>query len=298
MAEVRDAVDTRLDRRVAIKLMRPAVADQPLVRERFEAEARMAARLSHPNVVAIFDSGEDQGIPFIVMERLSGESLHDRLAAGPMRQADAKAMILDILSALEIAHAAGVLHRDIKPANILDGGNGIWKVADFGIAKALEVTPGASGAVDPTVAGVVLGTPAYLAPERLFGAPATVESDLYSVAVVGYEALAGRRPFEASTIEGWAGAAAGDAVGSRPSCSLARPKSRSFGSPAGVRMMLAGLMSRCRTPQAWAAQSPRVMPRAMPATRSSGTGHPISARLTPAMYSETRYGLPVTSPTR
>jgi serine/threonine-protein kinase len=202
MAQVFAATDTRLDRPVAVKLMRSEVAHQTVVRERFETEARLAARLSHPNVVAVYDSGEEGGIPFIVMERLPGETLADLLAAGPMRVEDARAMLLDVLAALDVAHAAGVLHRDIKPANILEGG-GRWKVADFGIAKAREVTQG-----DATATGLVLGTPAYLAPERLFGAPATVASDLYSVGMVAYEALAGRRPFDAGTAEGWAGVAA------------------------------------------------------------------------------------------
>lgn len=205
MAEVRSAVDTRLERPVAIKLMRPELATQPTIRARFESEARMAVRLSHPNVVVVFDSGEADGIPFIVMERLSGESLQDWLRSGPMRQADVRELGLQVLSALESAHAAGVLHRDIKPANVLVAGDGRWKVADFGIAKALE--PDAS-AGDATATGLVLGTPAYLAPERLFGAPATVASDLYSVGVILYQALTGRRPFETERAEAWAGVVA------------------------------------------------------------------------------------------
>jgi hypothetical protein len=202
MAEVRSATDTRLHRPVALKMMWPEAATQPLVRSRFEAEARLAARLSHPNVVSIFDSGEDEGVPFIVMERLSGETLHDRLLAGPMREDDARTMMLEVLAALETAHAAGILHRDIKPANILEAG-GHWKVADFGIAKALE-TDGS----DHTATGLVLGTPAYLAPERLFGSPASVPADIFAVGVVAYEALTGSKPFHSDTGGSWPGSMA------------------------------------------------------------------------------------------
>jgi serine/threonine protein kinase len=206
MAEVRAGRDTRLDRPVAIKLMRPELAHQPLVRERFESEARLAARLIHPNVVAVFDSGEDQGTPYIVMERLPGDTLHDRLSGGPMSEPDVRQLALEILAALETAHAAGILHRDIKPANVLASGGGHWKVTDFGIAKALEVDQG-----DATATGLVLGTPAYLAPERLFGEAATVASDLFALGVVLYEALTGRRPFGPTSggSETWPGVVAG-----------------------------------------------------------------------------------------
>jgi serine/threonine-protein kinase len=205
MAEVRTAVDTRLERTVAIKLMRPELAVQPVIRARFEAEARMAVRLTHPNVVVVYDSGEADGVPYIVMEHLSGESLADRLRPGPMRQAEVREMGMQVLSALDAAHGVGLLHRDIKPANILVADEGRWKVADFGIAKALEPdnSPG-----DATATGLVLGTPAYLAPERLFGAPATVATDLYSLGVVLYEALTGRRPFETDRPQAWAGVVA------------------------------------------------------------------------------------------
>ena len=207
MAEVRAGQDTRLERPVAVKIMRREVAHQSLVRDRFESEARLAARLMHPNVVSVFDSGEQDGLPYIVMERLPGDTLHDRLARGPMAEADVRELGAEILAGLQTAHAAGILHRDIKPANVLATGNGHWKVTDFGIAKALEVDQG-----DATATGLVLGTPAYLAPERLYGAPATIASDLYSVGVVLYEALAGRRPFEAGP-PGGAGAAGPAGVG-------------------------------------------------------------------------------------
>ena len=199
MADVHAGHDHKLDRPVALKLLRPEFYVQPLVRSRFESEARLAARLTHPNVVSIYDSGEEEGVPYIVMERLPGLTLAHRLAEGPVSEAEARHIGTEVLAALSTAHAAGIVHRDIKPANVLARGDGHWKVGDFGIAKALEADLG-----DATT-GMVLGTPAYLAPERLLGSPATVASDVFAVGVILYEALAGRRPFEgdgASAIAG------------------------------------------------------------------------------------------------
>lgn len=192
MAEVRAGHDLRLDRPVAVKLLRSDIAHQAGVRQRFESEARLAARLFHPNVVAVFDSGEtDEGVPFIVMERLSGQTLYDRLGRGTLSVGEARDLARQVLAALDAAHAAGILHRDVKPGNILVGSESLWKVGDFGIAKAvLDATE------DPTVTVALLGTPAYLAPERLHGSAATVASDLYSVGVVLYETLTGRKPLE------------------------------------------------------------------------------------------------------
>ena len=194
MAEVYDGYDERLHRPVAVKVLRPEVAADPEVRTRFEIEARLAAGLSHPNVVAVFDTGEDDGTPFIVMERLPGETLADRMATGPVDQVWLRRMAGDVLGALGAAHAAGLVHRDVKPGNILLAEDGCAKVADFGIAKSLEVTGG-----DLTGTGLLFGTPAYLAPERLEGHPATERSDLYALGVVLYEALAGAKPFDGPT---------------------------------------------------------------------------------------------------
>lgn len=188
MAEVRDGWDTRLSRPVAIKLLYPGWNADPGLRQRFEAEARAAAALNHPNVVAVHDSGEHHGTPFIVMERLPGRTLADDIAAGPMPQAHVASVLGEVLSALAAAHAIGILHRDIKPGNILVTASGRTKLADFGIAK----TDGAAH----TRTGQVLGTMAYLSPQRLAGHPAAVADDVYAVGVLGYEALTGRRPFD------------------------------------------------------------------------------------------------------
>jgi serine/threonine protein kinase len=199
MAEVWAGRDIRLDRPVAIKVLRAEMDHQPGVRRRFEAEARMAAQLVHPNVVTVFDSGEDRSRPFIVMERLSGWTLRDQLDQGRLSITAVHTLAEQILAALSAAHAAGILHRDIKPGNILIGPDGQWKVADFGIAKAAELP-----AADDTASGLVRGTPAYLAPERFYGAAATVQADLYALGAVLYESLAGHKPLQAPHNGAWA----------------------------------------------------------------------------------------------
>src|SRR5262245_55067684 len=136
MAEVRDGWDVRLGRPVAIKLLHPAFSVQPDNRRRFETEARASAGLNHPHIVAVHDSGDHAGTPFIVLERLSGRTLADELMQGPLSQDRVRAILDDVLSALTASHAAGILHRDIKPANILFTASGEVKVADFGIAKS------------------------------------------------------------------------------------------------------------------------------------------------------------------
>jgi len=192
MAEVRDGWDNRLDRAVAVKLLHPGLVADPESRRRFENEARSAAALSHPNIVAIHDSGEHGGVPFIVMERLPGNTLADLVARDPLPQSVARAVLAQVLAALAAAHRSGILHRDIKPGNILFTSTGMAKVADFGIAKAAD-----SG---HTVAGQIVGTVAYLSPQRLAGEPATPSDDLYAVGAVGYEALTGRRAFPQDTL--------------------------------------------------------------------------------------------------
>ena len=200
MADVYDALDERLARPVAVKLLRPELAAQPDLRRRFEAEAKAAARLTHPNVVAVHDTGEDGGRAYIVMERLPGETLADRIDMGPLDQAWLRRVALEVLAALGAAHSAGIVHRDVKPGNILLSEDGRAKVTDFGIAKAMEPLAG-PGVVDPdlTATGMVIGTPAYLAPERIDGRPATPQSDLYALGVVMYEGLTGRKPFAGTT---------------------------------------------------------------------------------------------------
>ncbi len=187
MAEVRDGWDTRLARPVAIKILHPGIDTRPDNRKRFEAEARAAAALDSTHIVAVHDSGEHNGMPFIVMERLPGESLHDRIAQGPLPQPMVRSVLDDVLMALASAHQGGILHRDIKPANILFTSSGDAKISDFGIAKTAQN--------NLTASGQVFGTMAYLSPDRVRGKPATPADDVYALGVVGYEALTGRRAF-------------------------------------------------------------------------------------------------------
>jgi non-specific serine/threonine protein kinase/serine/threonine-protein kinase len=196
MADVYDGLDERLERPVAVKVLRPDVAAQPDMRRRFEIEARAAAGLSHPNIVAVYDTGEDaDGTPYIVMERLPGTTLLDRLQAGPVEPSWLRLVAGDVLGALAVAHDAGIVHRDVKPANILISSDGCAKVADFGIAKTVEEAGSDTTHLDLTASNLLVGTPAYLAPERLDGEAATPRSDLYSLGVVLYEAATGVKPF-------------------------------------------------------------------------------------------------------
>lgn len=188
MAEVRDAWDQRLGRPVAVKLLYPAVSAQPDTRRRFATEARAAATLNHPHVVAVHDTGVHDGRQYIVLERLPGQSLADVLARhGPLPTGHVREIMRDVLSALNAAHARGVLHRDIKPANILFTQQGGVKIADFGVAKSVN-TP-------ETLTNRVFGTMAYLPADRIAGRPATPSDDLYGLGVVAYEALTGRRAY-------------------------------------------------------------------------------------------------------
>jgi serine/threonine protein kinase len=187
MAEVHEGWDTLTGQIVAIKLLYPGFDTHPDYLRRFWAEAQSAAVLQHPNIVTVYGSGEHRGAPFIVMERLPGRSLAGLIVQGPVPPEYVRKMLVEVLAALATAHAAGILHRDIKPANILFNANGDAQVADFGLAKGPDT--------HRTDTGQIMGTMAYMSPERLAGRPATVEDDLYAVGVVGYEALTGRRAF-------------------------------------------------------------------------------------------------------
>ena len=197
MSVVHDGFDERLQRPVAVKCLRPEMAARDDVRSRFETEARWAARLSHPHAVAVYDTGEDDGVPYMVMERLPGDTLRGRMADGPIDDLSwLRRIAVEVLGALGAAHECGIVHRDVKPGNILLTTSGHAKVADFGIAKSLGLDGDGSGErADLTHTGQLVGTPSYLAPERLDGASATAQSDLWSLGVVLYEALTGQKPF-------------------------------------------------------------------------------------------------------
>ena len=193
MGEVYRATDTALERTVAVKLLADRYAQQDDARARFRREALAAARLSAaPNVVTVFDVAEHDGRPLIVMEYLEGGSVYERLRAGRVSRGQALAWLEQTADALDRAHAHGVVHRDVKPANLLLDRDGNVHVSDFGIASA-------SGADMLTAPGTVLGTAGYISPEQARGEPATPASDRYSLGVVAFELLTGRRPFAGDT---------------------------------------------------------------------------------------------------
>jgi serine/threonine-protein kinase len=196
MAAVWAAEDAVLGRLVAVKILAQHVAADPSARTRFEREARTAARVSdHPNVVTIYDVGEHDDVPFIVMELFTGGSVAERLQGGlgSVPRTRALAWLEQAAAALDYAHGESIVHRDIKPANLLLDDRERLAVGDFGIARAAEDS-------SLTQAGQVLGTAAYLSPEQALGQDATAASDRYSLGVVAYELLTGRRPFQGEHI--------------------------------------------------------------------------------------------------
>jgi serine/threonine-protein kinase len=201
MGEVYLAEDTRLGRRVALKRPSESFLSAPDARERLHREASAAGRLTHPNIAAVYDVLDVDAYPYIVMEYVEGESLATVLARGPLGVERALDLGMQVADALAAAHARGVIHRDLKPGNISLTAEGMAKVLDFGIAKGPG--PGSSpssAATAPlntiTVAGQTMGTPGYSSPEQLVGAGADPRDDIYSLGVVLYELLTGRRPFE------------------------------------------------------------------------------------------------------
>jgi len=210
MAEVYRALDMRLGREVALKVVNAALARDPDLVQRFEQEARVAGSLKHPNVVAVYDIGHHDGVPFLVTELLEGESLRQRLTRGRLPLQTALEWGSQLARGLAAAHARGVIHRDLKPDNVFVNGDGQLKLLDFGIAKLAEGAerPGPRGLMDSTVApsgtvtrtGAVLGTPGYMSPEQVRGEPLDARSDLFSLGVVLHELLSGARPFAGGSL--------------------------------------------------------------------------------------------------
>jgi eukaryotic-like serine/threonine-protein kinase len=196
MSTVHRALDLRLERQVAVKLLAEHLADDPTFVSRFQREAQAAARLVHPNIVQVFDSGQDErtGQYFIVMEYIEGSSCAEILRDDGWVEIDeALAIIEQACEGLHYAHRHGVVHRDVKPGNLLRAREGDVKLADFGIAKATEQS-------SITQVGSVLGTAAYLAPEQARGEEAGPSADLYALGVVTYQLISGRLPYDASSL--------------------------------------------------------------------------------------------------
>jgi serine/threonine-protein kinase len=202
MSTVYRAFDEQLERIVAVKWLHAHFTGDEEFRERFVREARMAARLTHPNVVAILDAGDEEDRPFMVLEHVDGPNLKQRIRqlGGPLPIAEALRLAREIADALAAAHAAGFVHRDVKPHNVLlapspaqaHGHEGIAKVTDFGIARVLETD---QGIAELTQTGTVIGSADYLSPEQALGATVDVRSDVYALGVVLFEMLTGRLPF-------------------------------------------------------------------------------------------------------
>ncbi len=201
MGEVYSARDTRLGRLVALKTLHPNVAADPGRQRRLLLEAKAASALNDPHIVALYDVGSAGGIDFLVMEYVPGETLDKLIARGPLQIRQSLAYAITIADALARAHKAGIVHRDLKPGNIMITEEGGVKVLDFGLAKLTEAPP-SSGPVGAgslvSMAGLILGTAAYMSPEQAQGRPVDARSDIFSFGVVLYEMMAGQRPFQGS----------------------------------------------------------------------------------------------------
>jgi len=193
MGIVYAAEDTRLGRTVALKALPPAFARDPVARERLAREARAAAVLSHPAIATVYAFEELDGDVFIATELVRGATLRARLAAGPLPADDVLRLLTPIAEALEAAHQQGIIHRDLKPENVLVSNDGRVKVVDFGLARSLS--PGAGSNRSLTVTGALLGTPGYMAPEQLRGAPLDARTDVFAFGVMAYECATGVHPF-------------------------------------------------------------------------------------------------------
>ncbi|MEO3746793.1 protein kinase [Plantactinospora sp. B5E13] len=193
MGDVWRGTDEVLGRTVAVKILLPALLDEPGFAERFRGEARTMATINHPGVVDVYDYGSDQQIAFLVMEYVEGDALSRTLSrVGRLTPARTMALVAQAADALQAAHDKGIVHRDVKPGNLLVRPNGTLVLTDFGIARSDMVG-------QLTAAGSVLGTASYISPEQAAGAVATPASDVYALGVVAYQCLAGRRPFEGNT---------------------------------------------------------------------------------------------------
>jgi serine/threonine-protein kinase len=189
------ATDTLLARPVAVKLLHAAYAHQPEAQARFKAEALHAGALEHKNVARVYDYGEpERGESYLVMELIEGPALDTVLADGPLDAARTMDVVAQVAAGLQAAHSAGLIHRDIKPSNIMFTSDGTVRITDFGVAHSV-------GSAPLTATGMVVGSPGYIAPERVTGGQGGPASDLYALGIVAYECLTGGRPFSGPPLE-------------------------------------------------------------------------------------------------
>ncbi|WP_344407490.1 serine/threonine-protein kinase, partial [Dactylosporangium fulvum] len=190
--------DLRLNRPVAIKLLSGGGLGRSTAMERFEREARAVGRLSHPNVVRVYDFGVQDGDPYLVMELMDGPTVAELLSGGPLPVADVLTLAAQICDGLGAAHAAGIIHRDVKPGNLILAGSGAVKICDFGVARLLDT----AGQTALTGTAVAVGSPEYMAPEQITSGPVDARSDLYALGCTMYAMLAGSPPFATGTSYG------------------------------------------------------------------------------------------------
>jgi Tol biopolymer transport system component len=240
MGQVYRAYDAKLGRDVAIKVVASVASADDALLQRLEREARILASLSHPNIAAVYGLEESDGAPALVMELVGGPTLADRIARKPLSVDESLAVARQLADALEYAHEQGVVHRDLKPSNIKVSGQTTVKILDFGIAKALRAEGGGAGATAAATAaltqtGMVLGTPAYMAPEQAEGTPADRRSDVWAFGCVLYEMLTDRPPFQGNT----AAATIASVLGAEPDW-----RRLPAATPPGVRALLVRCLTR------------------------------------------------------
>ncbi|HEV8121714.1 MAG TPA: serine/threonine-protein kinase, partial [Candidatus Polarisedimenticolia bacterium] len=209
MGEVYRARDTRLGRTIAIKTLSREISMTPGFRERLAREARAVSAVEHPNIAALYDLGSENGLDYLVMQYVEGETLAERLLRGPIAVPEALRLAREIASGLEAAHERGILHRDLKPSNIKITPDGSTKLLDFGLAKTLEPPAPAGAPVDwsaaataLTQAGSIIGTPRYMSPEQILGGIVDRRSDVWAFGCVLFEMLTSRRAFDGTTVAG------------------------------------------------------------------------------------------------